>query len=90
MVRQKTVRKEQGVKKQLTRKKTALEIEENQDESNFRIEKLRWWKQGSNNNEEHGYRMTSSNIGIRLHDLKEMENEAKELLRSHQTACQFY
>ena len=45
--------------------------------------RLKWWRLGSKDEEEHNFRMKQSNFSLILNNLKDMQLQSKELLKEH-------
>lgn len=50
--------------------------ENSEEKTNEIMDKLKWWRLGSKDEEEHGYRMIQSNFGIKLNSIREIKKES--------------
>ncbi|CDW80964.1 UNKNOWN [Stylonychia lemnae] len=68
---------------------------ETKDHTQYEIEKevinkLRWWRLGAKDDDEHGYRQIQSNFNIKMMDLKKMGKNANTLLDEQQNASKYF
>jgi len=54
------------------------------------LDKLKWWRLGSKDEEEHGFRMIQSNFGIKLNSIREIKKESMDLLNKHKSTTEFF
>ena len=80
------------LKKRISRKVSITFDNEKAEEircSNI-LDRLKWWRLGSKDEEEHGYRMRQSNFSLKLNALKDMEKESQDLLKQHRHSAEFF
>eukprot|EP00347_Sterkiella_histriomuscorum_P011827 403370951 len=83
------------LQRQNSRKKALTVKFDKERSSQYEIEKeilsrLKWWRLGSKDDDEHGFRARQSNFSIKILDLKEMQNESKQMLIEHEQQSKFF
>jgi hypothetical protein len=64
--------------------------EKDEEKAHEVLERLKWWRLGSKDEEEHGYRMIQSNFGIKLTSIREIKKESEDLLNQHNSTTEFF